>query len=64
MYGENKKEFKVNVAKTFKNDSRFNMEDKKVVELHPDSEDLPDIDKVIDSSVKKEKIGRGGVAGR
>ena len=40
------------------------MEDKKVVELHPDSEDLPDIDKVIDSSVKKEKIGRGGVAGR
>tara|TARA_B100000214_G_scaffold372991_1_gene352383 strand:- start:895 stop:1839 length:945 start_codon:yes stop_codon:yes gene_type:complete len=64
VYGENKKEFKVNVAKTVKNDSRFNMEDKKVVELHPDSEDLPDIDKVIDSSVKKEKIGRGGVAGR
>ena len=64
VYGENKKEFKVNVAKTVKNDSRFNMEDKKAVELHPDSEDLPDIDKVIDSSVKKEKIGRGGVAGR
>ena len=54
VYGENKKEFKVNVAKTVKNDSRFNMEDKKVVELHPDSEDLQDIDKVIDSSVKKE----------
>ena len=51
VYGEKKKEFKVNVAETIKNDDRFDNKEKEEVVEEP----KPPIDS---------KIGRGGVAGR
>ena len=72
LYGEkskeNKKAWQDNIKTTVSNDDRFN-KFKPEVEIEPDVEDLPDVEKVVDNkvvdnTVKKKPIGRGGVAGR